>query len=141
MRRSLRAKWMMQTLVENRGEILLLQRSIRAALSRWATKEEVAKCDKEQVIAPHALSVLSPAEGEAEHVEERMFITQSAVNRCLEIEFSVNPRLLQYFVCLGERSVVKKMKEVEPVEVYKCIDREDVYGYYVCEGDNAYAIV
>ena len=71
MRRSLRAKWMMQTLVENRGEILLLQRSIRAALSRWATKEEVAKCDKEQVIAPHALSVLSPAEGEAEHVEER----------------------------------------------------------------------
>ena len=53
----------------------------------------------------------------------------------------MNPRLLQYFVCLGERSVVKKMKEVEPAEVYKCIDRENVYGYYVCEGDNAYAIV
>lgn len=138
---SMKARWMMELLTKNRGEILTLQRSIRAAMSRLATKEAVAECDSESVIEPHALSVLSPTEVEVERVKERMFITQSTVNRCLEVEYSIHPRLLQYFVSVGEKSLVKKLKEMEPSKVWERIDRDGLYGYYVCEEDEVYAVV
>ena len=138
---SMKARWMMELLTKNRGEILTLQRSIRAAMNRLATKEAVAECNSEHVIEPHALSVLSPTEVEVERVKERMFITQSTVNRCLEVEYSIHPRLLQYFVSVGEKSLVKKLKEMEPSKVWERIDRDGLYGYYVCEEDEVYAVV
>ena len=78
---------------------------------------------------------------EVERVKERMFITQSTVNRCLEVEYSIHPRLLQYFVSVGEKSLVKKLKEMEPSKVWERIDRDGLYGYYVCEEDEVYAVV
>ena len=138
---SMKARWMMELLTKNHGEILTLQRSVRAAMSRLQTKEAVAECDGEHVIEPRTLSVLSPTEVEVERVKERMFITQSTVNRCLEVEYSIHPRLLQYFVSMGEKSLVKKLKEMEVSEVWERIDRDSLYGYYVCEEDEVYAVV
>ena len=83
------ARLLLQLCMKHMNEILLLQKSIRAFMNRMDSKEEVMQCDKETTIEPSAGSTFSPRDYPNDLVEERDYITQTMVNRCLEEEYGV----------------------------------------------------
>lgn len=137
----MQARSFMHDLVANRDAILVLQRAIRAATVRIEAKEEVARCDRFEVSQPQFLDILSPREGLDESVEEKVFISQSAVNRSMEADFGVSPIIIQYFTFEGERKVVRHLEKHLPKDVFGEINCNPIYGYYQCEKDDTYAIV
>ena len=132
------ARELMQVLVEHEEEIRLLQKTIRAVMVRAETREEVKKCDKDTVCQPSVEGILSPLE---EVSEERLFITQTVVNRCLEAEFGVAATILKYFKQKDEREYVKKLRKSERIPSESLINRSSLYGYYQCDGKEAFAVV
>lgn len=124
----------MQTMVEHQEEIRLLQKVIRSVLVRAEAKEEVLRCEKEKVNEPHMQDILSPMEGEK---EEEMFLTQTTISRCLEAEFGVESTITKYFVQKDEKELAKKWSGNGVPK----IDRDSLYGYYMCNGKEAYSVV
>ena len=135
------ARLLLRQCQEHGAEILLLQKSIRAAILRRQTKEEVAACEKETTIEPRAGSILSPREKDEQLEDERVFITQSRVNRCLDEDYSVHPMILNYFVDKDEKMIVKSLKKSSVDVISEKIDRVHLFAYYQCEDNKAFAIV
>lgn len=123
------------------NEILLLQKSIRAAMNRMESKEEVAKCDKENTIEPHAGKLFSPRGDDNELEDEKVFITQRMVNRCLDDDYSIHSSIIQYFVQDNESKFIKSLKKNTVEEIAKKIDRKNLFGFYQCEENEVFAIV
>ena len=128
----------MQLLVDHEEEIRLLQKTIRAVMVRAKTREEVRRCEKDSVCQPSMEEILSPLE---EMSEERLFITQTVVNRCLEAEFGVEATILQYFKQKNEKEYVKKLRKSEQCSFESMVNRSSLYGYYQSDGKDAFAVV
>ena len=60
------AKLLLQTCIQSKAEILLLQKSIRSLMIRRLTKEDVAKCDKDTTIEPRAGKIFSSRNKDAQ---------------------------------------------------------------------------
>ena len=135
------AKLLLQTCIQSKAEILLLQKSIRSLMIRRLTKEDVAKCDKDTTIEPRAGKIFSSRNKDAQLVNESLFITQSVVNHCLEEEFAVHPKITSFFKSKHEKKLVKSLQDCSVEEIAEKIDREKLYGYYHCENGSAFAIV
>ena len=135
------ARLLLQLYKNHISEILLLQKSIRAFMNRKQSKEEVMQCDKETTIEPCAGSIYSPRDYENDLVEERIYITQAMVNRCLEEDYGVPVTILHYMEKSQENDKRKSSKYSSIEEIATKIDRENIFAYYQCEGDNIFAIV
>ena len=105
---------------------------------RAETREEVRRCEKESVCQPSVEGILSPLE---EMSEERFFITQTVVNRCLEAEFGVEATILQYFDQKDEKEYVKSLRKSGEHSFESMINRSSFYGYYQSDGKDAFAFV
>ena len=73
--------------------------------------------------------------------EERLFITQTVVNRCLEAEFGVEATILQYFKQKDEKEYVKKLRKSKQCSFESMVNRSSLYGYYQSDGKDAFAVV
>lgn len=135
------ARLLLKQCQEHRAEIMVLQKSIRAAVLRGQTKNEVAECDKETTIEPRAGSILSPRNKDERLEDERVFVTQSQVNHCLDEDYSVHPTILSYFVDKEEKKTVKALKKSSVEEISQKVDRVHLFAYYQCEDNKAFAIV
>lgn len=138
---SLMARFLMRNLAEHTDSILILQKSIRSAVLRKETKEDVSKCSKEKTSQPLMMSVLSPREKGHTVEDDVLFITQMLVNRCLEAEFSVPPSVVKYLSVQGEGALVKSYRKKETSEVVEMIDYTNLYGIYECKKGLEYAIL
>ena len=127
------AKQLITLMADHTDEILLLQKSIRALLVRKSAMEKVRACDKDAVSKPYSTEVTS---AEGENVKEEVFISQQMVNQCLESEFGVQATILKYF--RSDRDI-KDLEGISPEHIFSVIDRNRVYGYYTCDGKEAYA--
>ena len=135
------AKLLLQTCIQSRQEILLLQKSIRSFVTQRNAKEEVAKCDKDSTIEPRAGTIFSSRNKEEQLINETLFITQSVVNHCLEEEFAVHPKIINFFKQKHEKKLVKSLQSCSVEEIAEKINRENLYGHYCCEEGNAFAVV
>lgn len=135
------ARILLQACHNHMSEILLLQKSIRAAVNRFRSKDDVMKCDKERTIEPCAGSIFSPRDFDSDLVEERVFITQSMVNRCLEEDYGVPSTILHYMEKSEEAVKRKSHKHYSLKDISAKIDRENIFAYYQCEGDDVFAVV
>lgn len=129
------AKQLITLMADHTDEILLLQKSIRALLTRKNVMEKVRACDKETVSKPYSTEIGS---ADGEDAKEEVFISQQMVSQCLESEFGVQATILKY---LQNGDDVRDLEGIPPERVFSVIDRNRVYGYYKCDGKEAYAYV
>jgi hypothetical protein len=123
---------MITLMADHTDEILNLQKSIRALLTRKNVMEKVHACDKETVSKPYSTEITT----DGEDAKEELFISQQMVNQCLESEFGVQTTILKYF---QNKEDIKDLESILPERISSVIDRKRVYGYYKCDGKEAYA--
>ena len=126
------AKQLITLMADHTDEILALQKSIRALLTRRNVMEKVRACDKETVSKPYSTEMTA----DEENAKEEVFISQQMVNQCLESEFGVQATILKYFKSDGD---IQNLEALPPERITSVIDRNRVYGYYTCDGKEAYA--
>ena len=133
----------MKLVTEHMDSICLLQKAIRAATERIQTKEEVAACDKQTVHAPTSTMMFSPMEEEDELTNECVVISRELVNVCLSDDFGIHPSILEYLHNKDDQQIVndvsKRLEQGTGEEGE--IDGVHVFGFYYCDGKDAYARV
>ena len=133
----------MKLVTKHTAEIKLLQTAIRAVIERISSKEEVAACDSQSTHAPNTMMMLSPMEEEMELTKETVVITREMVNQCLSDDFGIPNSILKYFDHETDEQVAEKMmKQLDSGEEATVdVDYSNVYGFYHCDGKQAYARV
>ena len=128
---SFMARSLMQDLSTHTDSILVLQKSIRSAVIRKSSKDQVAMCDKGSTAKPLMMSILSPRENEKTVL----------VNRCLEAEFNVPHSIVKYLTLDKEGALIKSLKPKSLDDLKNSIDHSLLYGFYKSEGGKEYAIL
>lgn len=138
---SFMARSLMQDLSTHTDSILVLQKSIRSAVIRKSSKDQVAMCDKDSTAKPLMMSILSPRENEKTVEDDMLFVTQMLVNRCLEAEFNVPHSIVKYLTLDKEGALIKSLKPKSLDDLKNSIDHSLLYGFYKSEGGKEYAIL
>ena len=137
------AQMYMKLVTEHADAILLLQKTIRAVTERIQSKEEVAACDNQTVHVPSSAMMFSPMGDEDELTKERIVISMKLVNTCLSDDFGIHPSILAYLHNPDDQQIVNDVtKRLEQgTEEAREIDGVHVFGFYYCDGKEAYARV
>ena len=137
------AQMYMKLVTEHADAILLLQKAIRAATERIQTREEVAACDSQTVHIPNSAMMFSPMGDEDELTSERIAISRELVNMCLRDDFGIHPSILEYLHYEDDKHIANDVaKRLEQgTEEEGEIDGVHVFGFYYCDGKEAYARV
>lgn len=124
---------MITLMADHTDEILNLQKSIQRSCSLEGTLwKRCVLVTNETVSKPYSTEITT----DGEDAKEELFISQQMVNQCLESEFGVQTTILKYF---QNKEDIKDLESIPPERISSVIDRKRVYGYYKCDGKEAYA--